>query len=95
MVLFTLGEIFAFVMAEMVIQEIAPEHLRGTYFGASGFQFIGQSMGPWIGGVLLTVFGFSNGPVVFGILMIMTLCAMPLFKAAQQQQIRKSEVTTM
>jgi MFS family permease len=79
-------------MAEMVIQEIAPEHLRGTYFGASGFQFIGQSMGPWFGGVLLTHFGFSQGPLVFSILMIMTLLAVPMFVAAQKEQVKVKTV---
>ncbi|MEC2132071.1 MDR family MFS transporter [Brevibacillus centrosporus] len=92
MVMFTIGELLCFVMAEMVIQEIAPEHLRGTYFGASGFQFIGQSMGPWFGGVLLTHFGFSQGPLVFSILMIMTLLAVPMFVAAQKEQVKVKTV---
>lgn len=88
MILFTVGELLSFVMAEVVIQEIAPERLRGTYFGASGFQFIGQSMGPWFGGVLLKLFGFSQGGIVFGLLMVITLLAMPMFVAAQRQQMR-------
>lgn len=83
MVLFTIGEIFCFVIGDVLIGEIAPEHLRGAYYGASGFAFIGQSAGAWLGGLLLHAFGFGQGPVIFGLLMLLTFLAFPFFHRGQ------------
>lgn len=68
----------------MLIGEIAPEHLRGAYYGASGFAFIGQSVCAWIGGISLKVLGFGQGPVIFAILMLLTFIAFPFFHRGQQ-----------
>jgi MFS family permease len=84
MVIFTIGEILCFVIGDIVISEIAPEHLRGAYYGASGFQFLGQSFGSWIGGVLLSSLGFQQGPLIFGILMFLTMLAYPFFQIGQR-----------
>lgn len=84
MVVFTLGEVLCFVIGDVLIGEIAPEHLRGAYYGASGFAFIGQSAGAWLGGILLGTLGFGQGPVIFGILMLLTFIAFPFFHRGQQ-----------
>ncbi|MBD0378828.1 MDR family MFS transporter [Paenibacillus sedimenti] len=84
MVIFTIGEILCFVIGDVLIGEIAPEHLRGAYYGASGFAFIGQSACAWLGGILLNVFGFGQGPLIFGILMLLTFLAFPFFHRGQQ-----------
>ncbi|MET3292939.1 UNVERIFIED_CONTAM: MFS family permease [Brevibacillus sp. OAP136] len=83
MVLFTIGEILCFVIGDVLIGEIAPEHLRGAYYGASGFAFIGQSAGAWLGGILLNAFGFGQGPVIFGVLMLLAFLAFPFFHRGQ------------
>lgn len=82
-VLFTLGEILCFIIGDVLISEIAPSHLRGAYFGASGLQFIGQSAGAWIGGILLNLLGVSQGIIIFGILAVLTLAAYPFFQFGQ------------
>ncbi|MFT4414280.1 hypothetical protein ACLM5H_10520 [Fredinandcohnia humi] len=69
-VLFTAGEILCFIIGEVLISNLAPEHLRGAYYGASGLQFIGQSAGAWVGGILLNILGAGHGIVVFRILII-------------------------
>ncbi|MGG3886711.1 MDR family MFS transporter [Brevibacillus panacihumi] len=92
MVLFTVGEILCFVMSEVFIQELAPEHAKGTYFGASGIPFLGQSIGPWFGGYLLKLLGFAEGHLVFGVLAGMTLLAIPLFIVAQSRLARHTRI---
>lgn len=80
MVLFTVGEILCFIIGDVLIGDIAPIHLRGAYFGASGLQFIGQSAGAWVGGLLLAAFGFESGFLVFSILALLTVVAYPFFR---------------
>ncbi len=95
MVVFTIGEILCFVVGDVLIGEIAPEHLRGTYYGASGFAFLGQSVCAWIGGLLLQQLGFGQGPVIFAILMLLTFLALPFFQRGQrlweQRQMNSKE----
>ncbi|MGG1658426.1 MDR family MFS transporter [Brevibacillus sp. NRS-1366] len=83
MVVFTIGEILCFVIGDVLIGQIAPEHLRGAYYGASGFAFIGQSVCAWVGGILLQQLGFGQGPVIFAILMLLTFIAFPFFHRGQ------------
>ncbi len=83
MVVFTIGEILCFVIGDVLIGEIAPDHLRGAYYGASGFAFIGQSVCAWIGGILLHTLGFGQGPVIFAILMLLGFLAFPFFHRGQ------------
>ena len=87
---FTCGEILCFVIGDVLIGEIAPEHLRGTYFGASGFAYIGQSLSAWFGGYLLKELGFDQGPLIFGILMILAFAAFPFFHLGHRLRSRKS-----
>lgn len=82
-VFFTLGEILCFVVGEVMINQIAPDHLRGTYFGASGLMFVGQSIGPWLGGLLLAQLGFHQGAVLFGVLALLTMVALPFYQRGQ------------
>ncbi len=95
MVVFTIGEILCFVVGDILIGEIAPQHLRGAYYGASGFAFLGQSVCAWIGGVLLQVLGFGQGPLIFAILMLLSFIALPFYQRGQylweqRQQQRNS-----
>lgn len=55
--IFTLGEILVFPLTGVVIDQLAPEHLRGAYFGASAFQFLGRALGPVLGGTLYEIVG--------------------------------------
>lgn len=91
MVLFTIGEILCFVIGDVLIGEIAPDHLRGAYFGAGGFAFIGQSVCAWLGGILLNTLGFGQGPLIFGILMLLTFLAFPFFHQGQRLWERRQQ----
>lgn len=61
MVVFTLGEILTFPSTNMLIDRIAPEGMRGTYYGAQSFSNLGHFAGPWIGGLVLGYLG--GGPL--------------------------------
>ncbi|XQY90242.1 MDR family MFS transporter [Metabacillus sp. HB246100] len=78
MVIFTIGEILMFAMTDMLIDQLANEEIKGTYFGAMGFTQLGNVFGPWLGGVLLDSFGANQPMVVFGSLAIITLIGVPI-----------------
>jgi MFS family permease len=88
MVIFTMGEVLCFVIGDVLIGEIAPEHARGAYYGASGFAALGQSFCAWFGGFLLHALGYEQGPVLFGILMVFTFLAFPFFYQGQRTRER-------
>lgn len=75
MILFTIGEIFAFPMMNAVIEEIAPEDRKATYLGASQLKNIGGFVGPILGGWLLIQFQMG----VFHIIAAITLCSIPFY----------------
>ncbi len=75
MILFTIGEIFAFPMMNAVIEEIAPEDRKATYLGASQLKNIGSFVGPILGGWLLIQFQIG----VFHIIAAITLCSIPFY----------------
>ncbi|HWI49315.1 MAG TPA: MFS transporter [Rummeliibacillus sp.] len=56
MIIFTVGEIFAFPMMNALIEEIAPATQKATYLGASQFKNLGGFVGPVFGGWLLVHF---------------------------------------
>ncbi|EKT4522190.1 MFS transporter [Pseudomonas putida] len=53
MVVFTLGEIIVIPAEYMFIDLIAPEHLRGVYYGAQNLSNLGAGLGPAIVGFAL------------------------------------------
>jgi MFS family permease len=65
MLIVTVGEIFLFPSGSVFIDKIAPEELRGTYFGAAQFRSIGHSTGPMFGGWVLSHY---NGHLLFFII---------------------------
>lgn len=56
-VIFTLGEILSFPSNSILIDELAEDHLKGTYFGAAMFRKLGDFAGPIIGGYFLSQIG--------------------------------------
>ncbi|WLD91540.1 MDR family MFS transporter [Alkalihalobacillus sp. AL-G] len=64
--IYTLGEMLMSPVQMTFVANIAPEHLRGTYMGAAGLQWIlGGVTGPILGGYLLD---YQLGNVLFSIL---------------------------
>jgi MFS family permease len=57
MVIFTLGEILVIPAEYAQIDQITPPGMRGTYYGAQSFSELGNFLGPWFGGILLSLYG--------------------------------------
>jgi predicted MFS family arabinose efflux permease len=70
MLVFTLGEIIVIPAEFMFIDLIAPEHLRGVYYGAQNLSNLGAGLGPILVGLALghvvpvTVFYLLIGSVL-------------------------------
>lgn len=86
MVVFTLGEILTFPSTNLLIDRLAPEGLRGTYYGAQSFQNLGHSLGPWIGGLLLSAW---NGSVLFIVMALISLSGTGFYAAGQKMYERR------
>lgn len=86
MLVFTLGEILAFPAGNLLIDEIAPEGMRGTYFGAQSFQNIGSFLGPLIGGILLVNLG---GTPLFAVLALISLSGIWFYLAGDRHKVER------
>ncbi|CAN7600335.1 MFS transporter [Pseudomonas umsongensis] len=53
MAIFTIGEIIVFPVEYMFIDRIAPDNLRGMYYGAQNLSNLGAALGPVLCGVVL------------------------------------------
>jgi MFS family permease len=62
MVIFTIGEILVVPSEYMLVDGIANDRNRGSYFGAHSFSTVGNFVGPTFGGLMLGAFG---GPGMF------------------------------
>jgi MFS family permease len=81
MVLFTFGEILTFTSSDVLIDRMAPEEMRGTYYGAKSFSSLGQFIGPWMGGILLAQF---SGSVLFATVAAISLASSAFHWAGQR-----------
>ncbi|MEO2078372.1 MAG: MFS transporter [Bacillus sp. (in: firmicutes)] len=86
-VLLTIGEILIFPSNSMMIDQLAPEHLRGTYFGAAQFRKIGNFLGPIVGGYLLSHF---HGQIMFWTIATLTLGSIIFFSIGNKSYIKTS-----
>ncbi len=83
MAVFTIGEIMTFTASDIFIDRLAPEGMRGTYYGAKSFQNLGSFIGPWVGGLMLTYYGGTN------LFVAMAVCSLTgtLFYALGQKRV--------
>ena len=72
MFILTVGEVMMFSMIDIFIDQIAPQHMKGLYFGSIGFTAIGNAVGPWIGGLMLEHLGYGNHLLIFSLLALCT-----------------------
>lgn len=77
MVIFTAGEVLVFTMVDIHLDGMCEDHEKGTYFALSGVKSVGRIAGPSLGGVLLDT--MSSGAMVFFIISLVTLLAIPSF----------------
>ncbi|WP_113927812.1 MFS transporter [Bacillus sp. P14.5] len=75
----TLGEILIFPANSVLIDRLAPEHLRGLYFGAGQFRKIGHFAGPVMGGFL---FHEAGGTIMLWLVSLIALTSLFFFLMA-------------
>jgi MFS family permease len=83
--LLTLGEILIFPANSVLIDRLAPEHLRGIYFGAGQFRKVGNFAGPVLGGFLLSEVG---GPMMLWIISIIALFSIIFFSMGNRSFVK-------
>lgn len=74
--LLTVGEILIFPSSSYLVDQLATDDLRGTYFGASQFRKIGHFAGPIAGGFLLDKAG---GSILFFVIALVTISSIIFF----------------
>lgn len=53
----SVGEVITFPTINVQIDRLAPDHLRGSYFGATALYTLGFAIGPLLGGAMIEWFG--------------------------------------
>ena len=66
----SMGEAILFPTLNLQADRLAPEHLKGSYFGAITLAGLGFAAGPLLGGIMLQYLG---GPVTFVLTALITL----------------------
>lgn len=89
-IIFTAGEVLMFSMTDLFMDNIAKPGLRGTYFGAMGFTQIGNVIGPALGGFLLDSYGYDHPILVFGLLSLSSLLAIPILLGVMRRVRKQS-----
>lgn len=74
--LVTIGEILIFPSSSYLVDQLATDELRGTYFGAAQFRRIGHFIGPIAGGFLLKEAGSH---ILFTVVSLAVLCSILFF----------------
>ena len=69
-IILSFGEIILFSVLNVQIDRLAPKNLRGAYFGASTLCMIGFIFAPYLGGLLLELFGRTILFIVMAVLCI-------------------------
>lgn len=77
MVVFTIGEILVLPAEFMLIDNITPDGMRGTYYGAQSLTSLGNFVSPWLSAILLSHFG---GPVLFVVMAGVALVSLVFFQ---------------
>ncbi|QJC51115.1 MFS transporter [Paenibacillus albicereus] len=83
MICFTIGEILNYPAGSLLLDRLAPEPLRGAYFGAQTFGNFGYFLGPLLGGWLLDR---TSGPVVFTLIAVILLSSSYFYGAGARRQ---------
>lgn len=81
-VLMSLAEAILFPTMNVHIDRLAPNKLRGAYFGASSFYEVGFALAPLGGGIILDHLG---GPALFYIGAVLTLFVMYLYATLERR----------
>jgi len=82
MIVFTFGEMLTFPAGNLLTDRIAPDGMRGAYYGAQSFSSLGYFLGPWIGGMLLSGY---NGTVLFLTMAVVSVGAIAFYALGERK----------
>jgi MFS family permease len=91
MIVFTFGEILTFPVGNLLTDRIAPDGMRGVYYGAQTFSNLGHFLGPWVGGILLSHY---NGTVLFFTMAAVAISAAGFYKLGEAVRLSSSKIKT-
>ncbi|RUS47761.1 MFS transporter [Cohnella sp. AR92] len=91
MAVFTFGEILTFPAGALLTDKIAPEKMRGAYYGAQSFSSLGHFIGPWVGGLLLSRY---NGTVMFVSMAFVALSSVLFYRMGESVLARRNRMGT-
>ncbi|WP_456272018.1 hypothetical protein [Bacillus sp. AK031] len=92
MVVYTSGEVLCFPSGTILIDQLAPAHLRGSYYGAHNFKELGRFICPSLGMFTLTDFGIR--PLFWIIALILVLSSL-VFWMGDRKRMRRKEVRAL
>lgn len=72
-VIFSIGELLMFSSTDALTDLLAKPNMKGTYFGAMGFNKLGNVIAPWMGGLLISNFGVEKPIYIFLPISIVTI----------------------
>lgn len=81
-IILSMGEVFIYPNYGRFLDQIAPEHLKGSYFGVSFLRLFGTFIGPIVGGYCLR---YYNGEILFMLTSIVAVVACLLQLSALRQ----------
>jgi MFS family permease len=95
MAIFTLGEIIVIPVEYMFIDFIAPQHLKGSYYGVQNLSALGGAINPVLCGFILS---YAAPQMMFVMLIAAALFSLLFFflghRLAQKQQYRAGIIST-
>lgn len=72
-VVFSIGELLMFSSTDVLTDLLAKDNMKGAYFGAMGFNKLGNVIAPWMGGLLISKLGVDNPEKIFIPIAIITI----------------------
>ncbi|NOH78311.1 MFS transporter [Vibrio sp. RE86] len=79
----SVGEVITFPTINVQIDRLAPAHLRGSYFGATGIYTLGFAIGPLVGGAMIEWLGSTW---LFGLCFVVCIAMIWLYFVAQRTE---------
>jgi MFS family permease len=84
----SMGESILFPTLNLQVDRMAPEQLKGSYFGAASLSGLGFSAGPLVGGILLE---WAGGPATFAIMAALTgACAWTYLESVRAERLKET-----
>ncbi|MGL5031117.1 MAG: MDR family MFS transporter [Aeromonas sp.] len=86
--LLSLGEAILFPLLNVLIDKLAPAHLKGSYFGASALAGLGGAAGALLGGWIIEQW---SGPLLFVLMALLCVLTFGFYEAGVRQSEQRRD----